>query len=258
MIKVLLTGANGQLGHFVQKHAPEFETIELIAYGRETIDLSELKSLKNTILSFKPDVVINGAAYTAVDKAEEEKDLAMLINGHAVGEIAKACEEINASLIHISTDYVFDGTKTGGYDTTDITCPVNHYGATKLKGEELALQYCSRCMIVRTSWVHSEFGTNFETTMKRLFKERKTLKVINDQIGKPTHATILAQHCLKLALQHPISSKITHYCGPEIMTWYDFANKLLSQTNSPVTKEILPIPTSEYPTPAKRPANSVL
>lgn len=258
MIKVLLTGANGQLGHFVQKHALDFENIELMAHTRETLNLTELETLEAKIISYAPDVVINGAAYTAVDKAEEDKDLATLINATAVGEIAKACEALGASLIQVSTDYVFDGTKVGAYETTDKTCPINHYGASKLRGEELALEHCSKAIIVRTSWLHSDFGANFETTMKRLFKERETLKVINDQTGKPTHASDLALHCLNLALLHPVSSKITHYSGSEIMTWFDFANKLLSKEVSPVTKEILPIPTTEYPTPAKRPTNSVL
>ena len=258
MKKVLLTGANGQLGQYVQKHASQYPELEIIPCTRKELDLSDIESIQDVILKIRPDVVINAAAYTAVDKAEEERELAMCVNGLAVGEIAQACEEIKANLIHISTDYVFDGKKQGGYLPDDQTNPINYYGESKLKGEQLALEHCSSAQVVRTSWVHSEIGANFETTMKRLFKEREVLKVVDDQIGKPTHASDLAMHSLSLATKVTQESAITHFTGNEIMSWCDLAKKLLKSVNNPATKEILPIPSSKYPTPAKRPKSSVL
>ena len=252
--KVLLTGGNGQLGTYLQRIAPEFsDQINLVALSREKLDLAELGSIYEVIKNYHPDVVINTAAYTAVDQAEKERDLAMLINGDAVGEIAKACNDIGASLIQISTDYVFNGQKNGAYLPDDPTDPINYYGETKLKGEQLALKHCSRAVIVRTSWVYSEVGKNFKLTMLNLFQKLETIKVIDDQTGRPTHACDLARHCLQLAQKAPLESKTTHFASPEIMTWYDFANKLLQEVQKPVTKKIIPIPTSEYPTPAKRP-----
>lgn len=261
MKKILLTGANGQLGQYVQKHANQYPELEIIPCTREELDLSDISNIQDIILKICPDVVINAAAYTAVDRAEEERELAMCVNGLAVAEIAKACEKLQASLIHISTDYVFDGEKQGAYLPEDQTNPINHYGETKLKGEQLALEHCSHAQVVRTSWVHSEIGINFETTMKRLFKEREVLKVVDDQIGKPTHASDLAMHCLTSAVltaSIPLESAITHYTGNEIMSWCGLAKKLLQSVEDPATKEIIPIPSSEYPTPAKRPKSSVL
>jgi len=193
-----------------------------------------------------------------VDKAEEDRELAMTINGDAVGEIAKAAEKIGASLIQVSTDYVFNGEKEGEYLPADSTDPVNYYGETKRKGEELALKHCSKAVVVRTSWVHSNHGKNFETTMRRLMMEHEELRVIDDQTGRPTHALDLARYCLDLAAEAPFASQIIHFAGSEIMTWYGLANKILNSIEAPATKVIHPIPTSEYPTPAKRPRNSVL
>lgn len=258
MLKVLLTGVNGQLGTHICELISGYSTAELILRTREEIDLSKINTVKELILADKPDVVINASAYTNVDKAETDRELAMTINGTAVGEIAKACEELGASLIQVSTDYVFDGEKKGSYLPNDPTNPINYYGETKLRGEQLALKYCNRAVIVRSSWVHSTVGKNFETTMRRLFKEKEELRVISDQRGRPTHASLLAKYCLDLAVMHPLKRAIQHCAGPEVMTWYELAMKFLVTEEHPITKVIHPITTSEYPTPAKRPKNSVL
>ncbi len=258
MLTVLLTGANGQLGTYIRHLVSEYPDIQLISTSRLEIDLSQLDTIQEKILSLAPDLVINASAYTNVDKAETDRELAMTINGHAVGEIAKACEKLQASLIQISTDYVFDGEKEGEYLPNDPTNPINYYGATKLQGEQLAHQYCSRTVILRTSWVYSERGKNFETTMKKLFKQKETLNVVNDQFGRPTQAKALASYCLQLARLTPLQPEIRHYAGPEIMTWYQFALKLLTEVEQPFTKVIHPVPTTHYPTPAKRPRNSTL
>ncbi|MGJ8677462.1 MAG: dTDP-4-dehydrorhamnose reductase [Akkermansiaceae bacterium] len=256
--KILLTGANGQLGTFVQRLSADFPSLDLIPLTRTELDLSQPDTIAAVIRAHQPDVVLNAAAFTAVDAAEEERELAMMINGKAVGEIAKVCEELGASLIQVSTDYVFNGEKEGEYLPTDPTDPVNYYGETKLMGEQLALKHCSRAIIVRTSWLISDHGKNFQTTMHRLFTEREELAVIADQTGRPTQAADLARHCCQLATQTPQTSSITHYAGATVMTWHALAESLLASFENPVTKVVLPIVTSEYPTPAKRPKNSVL
>jgi len=257
-MKVLLTGVNGQVGTYVQELASEFPDLTLISLSRKELNLANLDEIEEIILAHRPDVVLNAGAYTAVDKAEEERELAMTINGEAVGVIAKACEKIEASFIQISTDYVFNGEKEGAYLPNDTTDPINYYGETKLRGEQLALKHCSRAVIIRTSWIYSEVGKNFKLTMLNLFQKHETLKVIDDQTGRPTHARDLARYCIKLAQTAPLSNKVIHFAGPEILTWYSFANKILQEAVKPVTKEILAIKTSEYPTLAKRPKNSVL
>ena len=258
MIKVLLTGVNGQLGTYVRNLSSEYPEIEIIPCSRKEIDLSDLGSIQEKILAIKPDVILNASAYTAVDKAEGERELAMAINGYAVGEVAKACEQLKASLIQVSTDYVFDGEKEGEYLPDDPTSPVNYYGETKLRGELLALEFCSRATVVRTSWVYSEVGKNFKTTMERLFQSHKELRVVDDQVGRPTHAKDLAKHCLELVMRAPLDRRVTHFAGDETMSWYGLASQLLSNFPDPVTERIIPIESSEYPTPAKRPRNSRL
>jgi len=256
--KVLITGANGQLGTFVQQEALNYSNIELIPVTREQLDLSDHASIESTLLALRPDVVLNAAAYTAVDKAEEERELSMSINATAVGEIAKTCEKMGAALVQISTDYVFDGTKQDGYLTTDEPNPINYYGVTKLEGERLAKRYCSQVTIIRTSWVHSNVGKNFETTMKRLFQEKEELQVVNDQRGKPTHAKDLAKKALDVCSQKISGELIVHFSGEFIMTWYDFANSLLRNENNSKTNNIVPVTSENYPTVAKRPKFSVL
>ena len=204
-------------------------------------------------------MVINCAAFTDVDGAESKRAEAMRINGAGVGVLAEACEMIGAALIQISTDYVFDGEASEPYPTGHPVSPVNYYGESKAEGEYLALSLCSRTCVVRTSWLHSEHGKNFANTMRRLFQEKEELRVVNDQIGRPTHARNLAQYCVSLALDPERRYGIHHFAGEDVMTWYDFACRLHKDFKGDLkTQRILPIPSSEFPTPASRPKYSVI
>ncbi len=256
MKKIVLLGPNGQVGISILRVAPQFNNLQLIPLSRKQIDLTQTDSIFEKILESKADIVINSASYTTVDKAEEEKELAMNVNGHAVKEIAKACETLGASLLQISTDYVFDGEKETEYLPSDHTNPLNTYGRTKLTGEQNALEYCSKTIVLRTSWVHSKDGHNFETTMRRLFQEKDELKIVNDQHGRPTKANDLAIHCLELCEQAPFTTNIKHFAGPEIMSWYELACSLKNDVGASIS--ITPIKSSEYPTQAARPKRSIL
>ena len=207
-------------------------------------------------------LAIFGAAYTAVDKAETEKEICEQINSFAVAELAKQCRKQNATLIHISTDYVFDGSKNSPYLETDQTNPINYYGQTKLEGENLALQNNSKTLIVRTSWVYSKkFGKNFYKTILRLASEKSQIKIVSDQIGCPTDAKNLAKILLKMVAKTYQDSTfknfgVYHFSGDKIMSWFDFAKEIVVENN--LNCEVLPISTSEFPTPAKRPVYSVM
>jgi dTDP-4-dehydrorhamnose reductase len=260
-MKILLTGANGQLGHYIKLVSPEYldSTSSLITFGRGALDLRDKASIRRAVLDSQPDVVINAGAYTAVDRAESEPDLARRVNGDAVADLVDSCHEVGARLIQISTDYVFDGIKHEPYLTTDKPNPINTYGATKLLGEQIMANRPGAGCIVRTSWIYSEYGNNFANTMRRLFKERQMIKVVNDQIGRPTHAADLANFCLKLAMNKGVWAPTIHYAGSEIMSWHTFACRLLDESNDDVcTKHIEPILTCEYPTSARRPLRTVL
>jgi dTDP-4-dehydrorhamnose reductase len=260
-MKILLTGATGQLGHYIQEVAPGHldASSSLIACGRDIIDLEDPASIHAAIQQHLPDVVINAAGYTAVDRAESEPEIARRVNGEAVKDLLAACHEVGARLIQISTDYVFDGTKREPYLTTDAPNPINVYGETKLLGERMVAGHAEEACIIRSSWIYSEHGQNFANTMRRLFQERKTLKVVNDQFGRPTHARDLARFCLEVAMQAKPSSPIMHYAGPDIMSWHEFAMRLLDEAKPDVvTERIEPVPTSDYPTAAQRPAYTAL
>jgi dTDP-4-dehydrorhamnose reductase len=255
MRKVLVTGANGQLGRAISLLSAERSKLACVLLTREEMDLTSDDSIQSALLAHRPDVVINCAAYTAVDKAEEEHDLAMRINGEAVGVIVKVCEEIGAKLIQISTDYVFDGNNDSPYPVDFPTSPINWYGETKLRGETEAAR-CSRHLIVRAGWLYGNYGKNFATTMRCLFQEKEELRIVNDQIGRPTTAALVAEVCLDAAAND--TTGIVHVGGNEIMSWFDFARKLHAEERDTVTQRIIPISSSEYPTPAKRPKYSVL
>ena len=259
MKKVLLLGADGQVGTFIDDLAYDMSDIKIIRVTRNEIDLLETDTIFNKICEYEPDVVINAAAYTNVDKAEEfgELNKVMRINATAVLEIAKACDHLSASLIHISTDYVFDGENESEYKVDDTINPLNWYGTTKALGEKYALD-CDNCIVVRTSWVHSNYGVNFETTMRKLFETKEQISVVDDQYGRPTHAKDLALFCLQSASQDIHKSKIVHYAGDNIMTWYDLAKSIHRKMHNPKTKVINRISSEEYPTKAKRPKYSVL
>lgn len=267
-MKALLTGVSGQVGwELARTLLPLGEVIEA---SRARADLSDLSGLRSLLQHYKPDVIINPAAYTAVDKAESEKELAFLINGRAPGVMAEEAKKYGALLIHYSTDYVFDGTKSGPYTETDGTCPVNVYGASKLAGEQ-AIQ-ASGCdyLIFRTSWVYAGRGNNFLKTIMRLAAEREELKIVQDQIGAPTWARLIAEvtaHALRQAVmerkQNNFNSGIYHLTSSGYTSWHGFALQIVDamrkkNQNNLKNKAIYPIPATEYPLPAKRPPNSRL
>ncbi|NLN33426.1 MAG: dTDP-4-dehydrorhamnose reductase [Flavobacteriaceae bacterium] len=258
MKTVLVTGANGQLGRCLQDYVnenphPEFQFLFM---DRARLDVSKKEIVETFFFSNQIDFCINCAAYTAVDQAESDAENAFKANADAVKHLAEECNEQNAILIHISTDYVFDGESSEPYLPDDSTNPINVYGKSKLEGERWALEKNLKTIVIRTSWVYSQYGKNFYTTMMRLMAEREELNVVSDQIGKPTDANDLAAYIHQLILSNDEDYGIRHFSGPEQMSWYEFAQKI-ARENGFKTK-INPIPTSEYPTPAKRPMWSVL
>jgi len=256
---ILVTGANGQLGMELRAIAPSYSQYNFLFTGKEELPIEDVEAVKKYFAQQPIAFCINCAGYTAVDKAETEKEKALLVNGTAVGELAAVCKANKTQLIHISTDYVFNGEACTPYKETDPTSPINIYGESKLKGEELALQNDPSSIIIRTSWLYSSYGNNFVKTMLRLMKERDSIKVVSDQFGCPTYAADLAETILVLIEkratvdgQHPI----LHYANNGKASWYEFALAIKELSGSNCT--IDPITTSEYPTVAKRPQYSVL
>jgi dTDP-4-dehydrorhamnose reductase len=258
---IIVTGANGQLGNELLELSVLYANYRFTFIGRNELDLSNSEAIKTWFFDKTFDVIINCAAYTAVDKAESEQVLAGDINTTAVETLARIAKEKNSSLIHISTDYVFDGKNFKPYIETDPTDPQGVYGQTKLGGERAMLQINpANSIIIRTSWVYSGFGNNFVKTMLRLGKEREELGVIYDQVGTPTSARDLAQAILSI-IQHPHFSTLTateiyHFSNEGVCSWYDFAKAIFEY--SEITCNVKPIETREYPTPAKRPHYSLL
>jgi dTDP-4-dehydrorhamnose reductase len=224
--------------------------------SKEDLPIENFELVRTFFSIRKPDVVINCAAYTAVDNAENARDLAFLINGEAVGILAAVCYELHARFIHISTDYVFDGTSTTPYRETDFTTPVNTYGASKLDGEEQAFRVNPDTIVVRTSWVYSSHGKNFVKTMIRLMNERQEINVVDDQVGCPTYAADLAGALYTIAVAANAPGGVYHYTNKGVISWYQFAVAIAGQIKTNCI--VHPIPSSAYPTPAKRPAYSVL
>lgn len=259
--KVLITGASGQLGQSLYAISDNYEDIVFTYVTRKDLDLSEPDSIAAYFLDKEFNVVINCAAYTAVDKAESEPELANQLNFLAVKQIAEICKAENISLIHISTDYVFNGHSYRPYVETDSTDPKNVYGETKLKGEQALQEINPNGMIIRTSWVYSEFGNNFVKTMCRLGKVRDELNVIFDQVGSPTYAGDLAKAILHI-IEHSdfkhqeANSNIYHFSNEGVASWYDFSNAIFELGN--VECKTKSIETKDYPTPAKRPFYSLL
>lgn len=256
---ILVTGSNGQLGNEIRILAKEYSEYNFLFTSRSELSIEEAESVKLFFQKNQIDFCINCAAYTAVDKAESQKDSAFQINANAVGELAKVCAEFGTKLIHISTDYVYDGSSSTALREDSPVGPVNVYGASKLQGEGLALQNNPSTLIIRTSWVYSSFGNNFVKTMIRLLTEKNEINVINDQLGSPTYAADLAGVIMKLIQQMEKGksfSGIVNYSNGGITTWYDFAEEIKSLIHSDC--KINPIPTTSYPTPAKRPLYSVL
>lgn len=261
---ILVTGKNGQLGQSLKALAPKNQQYQFTFTGRDELDLSDPKKIAAYFEQNTFDLILNCAAYTAVDKAEEQQVLADTINHLAVKQLAEIAQKNDSILIHISTDYVFDGTGHKPYAENAVINPQNIYGATKLKGEQAIQQIACDAVIIRTSWVYSEYGNNFVKTMLRLGDERDQLKVIFDQVGTPTYATDLAMSILKIIdsyhnnqtdfLQEKVS--IYHYSNEGVCSWYDFAKAIFEI--SKIQCAVSPIETKEYPTPAKRPYYSVL
>ena len=262
---VLVTGANGQLGQSIQFIANQYTNIQFIYTDYQELDITNFESCLTVFAKYKPQFCINTAAYTAVDKAESEAEKAHLINAVGPENLAKVCKEYNTILLHISTDFIFDGTSTSlsmtnGYKETDIPNPQSVYGQTKLDGEIAIQKNWEKHFIVRTSWVYSQFANNFMKTMLRLASERDNLSVVNDQIGTPTNAVDLAEVLLKIITSYQTESHevfgIYNFSNEGVCSWYDFAAAIFHQKGIEI--DLKPIPTDSYPTPAKRPAYSVL
>ncbi len=256
---ILVTGSSGQLGSEIKFLSKNFSAFKFVFTSREELPIENSKSLQSFFGANKIDYCINCAAYTAVDKAESEKEKAYSINADAVGDLARACFENQTKLIHISTDYVYDGSSKIPLKENGKLAPINVYGLSKLKGEELALNNNPSTLIIRTSWVYSSFGNNFVKTMLRLFNDKAEINVINDQLGSPTYAADIADVIMQMTSKIEEGSSINgilNYCNSGVTNWYGFAEEIKFLANSKC--KINPIPTSSYKTAAKRPPYSVL
>ena len=279
-MKILLTGKNGQVGWELERSLQPLG--QVIAFDRTGLDLANPDSIRAAIREIKPDLIVNAAAYTAVDKAESEPELAMAINGIAPGVMAEEAKRLGAAIVHYSTDYVFDGTKTEPYTEDDVPNPINVYGKTKLAGEQAIQAVGVPHLIFRTSWVYGVRGKNFMRTILRLAKERDELRIVDDQLGAPTWCRMIAETTAQALAQHPsLRAHSSLFRGGELAgvyhltaggqaTWYRFAKAILENAasripadfgldrRSHVLPQLTPITTDEYPLPAKRPVNSLL
>ncbi len=256
MKKILVTGATGQLGSELSVLAPAYPQYEWIFADRTKATLDNLELLQSQLEALNPAIIFNCGAYTAVDKAESEKDLAFKINHSAVELIAKYASENNARLIHVSTDYVFDGSSSFALSEDEETNPINVYGESKLAGEIACLRENPEAIIIRTSWVYSKFGNNFVKTMQRLMKERDEINVVTDQVGSPTYAADLAQAMIDIVESSKWISGIYNYSNEGEVSWHEFALSIKELGNYDC--KVGGIPSSSYPTPAKRPNFSLL
>ncbi len=268
-MKILLLGKNGQLGWELQRSlAPLGEVIALDRHSADLCgDLGNLAGLAATVQAVRPDLIVNAAAHTAVDKAESEPELARTINALAPGLLAQEADKIGAWLVHYSTDYVFDGSGTRPWLEADTPAPLSVYGQTKLEGEQLIAAHCQRHLIFRTSWVYAARGANFAKTMLRLAQERERLTVIDDQWGAPTGAELIADitaHAVRQVLQRPQDAGLYHLAASGETTWNGYAKHVIAQAGrvksaiNLLVKEVAAVPTSAFPTPARRPHNSRL
>ncbi|WP_416190530.1 dTDP-4-dehydrorhamnose reductase [Neisseria sp. CCUG17229] len=259
-MRILLTGSKGQLAHCLRDRLPE--SWELIATDSSSLNITDAEAVNNMVQNFQPDVVVNAAAYTAVDKAETDVSNAFAVNAQAVHHLAAAAQKIHARFIHVSTDYVFDGNAKSPYRTTDSTNPQSVYGKSKLAGELLALAAHPEAVIIRTSWLFSEYGNNFVKTMLRLADERDSLSVVNDQTGNPTYAGDLAAAIVSIIGEPEMHRGIYHYCGNKSVSWCEFADAVFQAAAKHIDgfkmPELKGIPSSEYPVPAPRPTYSVM
>lgn len=257
---VLVTGASGQLGQSLQSISENYPEMDFIFASSSDLDITDTEKTIAFFRKTKPAYCINTAAYTAVDKAESESEKAFQINVKGSQNLAEACAETNTVLLHVSTDFVFDGEKTTPYTEEDIPNPKGVYGKTKLEGEQVIQAAWPKHYIVRTSWVYSEFGNNFMKTMLRLASERDTLSVVDDQIGTPTYAVDLAE-ALVAIIRYDFQNDtkpygVYNFSNEGVCSWYDFAKKIFEVNQ--ISISVNPIPTTAYPTPAQRPKYSVL
>lgn len=265
-MKVLVTGANGQVGYCLQQQL-KTAGIKYRALTREELDIGDARAALQVVTSYQPDIIMNAAAYTAVDKAEYDQDNAFCINRDGAANLARASAEINAAIFHISTDYVFAGNKEQPYHEGDITTPLGVYGQSKLAGESSVIEENPKHIILRTAWVFGEHGNNFVKTMIRLGRTRDTLSIVADQHGGPTYAGDIANTLIEIAHQYMLNRDIPwgiyHYSGFPYTSWYEFARTIFQRLeNTGIYDKPIPtlnaITTADYPTPAKRPANSRL
>lgn len=258
---VLVTGAGGQVGRELLR-AKWPQGVEICGFGSDSLDIANRPAVNAVVAQLEPDVIINAAAYTNVDQAEAEPERAEAVNATGVATLAEAANEVEALLIHLSTDYVFDGSKEGWYRESDPVNPLGVYGSTKAAGERAA-QQADNVLILRSAWVYGALGRNFVTTMLRLARERDEIGVVDDQIGCPTGAGDLARAIVgiteKLDFGGAVSpSRLYHLAGPDAVSWYEFANAIFARSRAGFSGTCEPLTTADYPTPARRPANSRL
>jgi len=260
-MKVLVTGCYGQVGQELMKLAPTHGCVA-VGFDHDALDITNDEQVQKVIEEQQPNVVINAAAYTAVDKAEGDADAAFAVNVTGVKHLAEACADLAIPFVHISTDYVFDGSKHGTYMENDAVCPLGVYGETKLAGEEAVRSLCELYYILRTSWVFSAHGNNFVKTILRLGAERQELSIVADQRGKPTSAREIAHTIYMMLTSNKQAWGTYHLAQPEAVTWFDFAEKIFDHARVRGVRlklaKLHAITTKDYPTPAKRPANSEL
>lgn len=267
-MRILVTGCNGQVGYELRRTLAPLG--EVIAPERQQLDLASPESIRDCIKTIKPDLIVNAAAYTAVDKAEQERDLAMAINATAPQVMAEEAERLGAALIHYSTDYVFDGSKDQPYLEDDAACPINVYGESKWAGEEAIRAVAGRHLILRTSWVYGMRGNNFLLSILRLARQREELGIVDDQIGSPTWSRMIAETTACIVAQQAAAGSFSlfegcsgtyHLTSSGQTSWYGFAKQLLAgdpNKSEQLLKQLKPITTADYPTAAARPAYSVL
>lgn len=256
MKKILVTGANGQLGSELKELSSRYSQFEWVFADRSLLDLSVIGSIANVLDDLQPQIILNCAAYTAVDKAESETELADILNHQAVAVLAQWTKANGCQILHISTDYVFDGNSSMPLTEEAVTGPINVYGQTKLAGEQACFRENPNAIVIRTSWVYSSFGANFVKTMRKLMLERDSLNVVNDQIGSPTYAADLAQAMMTIITHSNWQAGIYNYSNEGEISWYEFA--LAIQEIGGFDCLVSGIPSSDYPTPAKRPHYSLL
>lgn len=257
MSKILVVGGYGQLGLCLQKISENYQLDYDIKFvDSKTCDITNISEIETVFEDFKPKYCINAAAYTAVDLAESEEEIAFAVNAYGVENLAQVCKQFKTTLLHISTDYVFDGEINLDYSEDDFTNPQSVYGKSKLLGEELALEANPKTIVIRTSWLYSEFQKNFVKTMLNLFEQKDELNIVADQYGQPTNATDLAEAIFKIIKSKNKRYGIYHFSNYPETTWYDFAKKIADYTQAKI--KLNPIPTEKYPTPAQRPKRSTM